>query len=130
MNIFNTKTKVPPGVYYLSLSISVGCSSISLIAALKYLSSAGGASSKIKTLFMIFNLPDFSLNVFSVKKSPVRLLVRDCQCLSPSKKNKSVLLVFEFVFDHKWIYISKVWITCHIQVPVQCGNFISFYFLP
>ena len=36
---------------------------------------------------------------------------------------------FFFFFDHKLIYISKTWVTCHIQVSEQCGNFILFYFL-
>ena len=45
---------------------------------------------------MTFNPPNFSLNVFVAKNSPVSLLVRDCQCLSPSRKSKSVLPVFEF----------------------------------
>ena len=71
-----------------SISISVGNSCLSLIAALKDLSNPEDVSSKLKTLFMIFNSPNFSLNVFAAKNSPVRLLVRDCQCLLPSKKKQ------------------------------------------
>ena len=82
----------------------------------------------LKKLFMTFNPPNFFLHAFAAKNSPVRLLVRECQCL-PSKKSGSVLPVFEISFDHKSIYIGKTWATCHIQVSVQCGNFISFYFL-
>ena len=61
--------------------MSVGNSRLSLVAALRDLSGAGGVSSKFKTLFM----PNLSLNVFDAKNSSERLLVRDCQCL-PSKK--------------------------------------------
>ena len=45
---------------------------------------------------MIFNPPNFYLNVFDAKDSPVRLLVRDSQCLLPARKSRSVLPVFEF----------------------------------
>ena len=83
----------------LSISISVGNSRLSLVAALKGLSNAEGVSSKLKTLFRIFNPPNFSLNVFAAKNSPVRLLVRDCQCLLSSKKIKSVLPAFEFFWS-------------------------------
>ena len=114
----------------LSISIFVGNSRLTLVAALKDMYNAEGVSSRFNTLFMIFNPPNFSLNIFADKNSPVRLLVRDCQCLLPSRKRKSVLPVFEFFFNHKLIHVCKAWITCHIQVSVQCGNFISFYFLP
>ena len=67
----------------------------SLVAALKDLSNAVSVSSKFKTLLMTLNAPDLSFNVFGAKSSPVRLLVRDFQCLQ-SKKSKSVLPVFEF----------------------------------
>ena len=30
---------------------------------------------------------------------------------------------FFFFFDHKSIYISKAWITGHVQVSVQCNDF-------
>ena len=43
---------------------------------------------------MIFNSPNFSLNVFGARN--VRLLLRDCQCLLPSRKSNSILPVFEF----------------------------------
>ena len=79
----------------LSISISLGNSRISLVAALKDLSNAVVFSSKLKTLFMTFNPPNFSLNVFAAKNSPVCLLARDCQCLLPSRKSKSVLPAFQ-----------------------------------
>ena len=93
----------------LSISISVGNSCLSLAAALKVTSNADGVSPKLKTLFMTFNPPDISLYVFTAKNPPVRLLVRDCQWISPSE-----LPVFDFFFYHKSIYISKAWVTCHI----------------
>ena len=80
----------------LSISISVGNSCLSLVAALKVTSNADGVSPKLKTLFMTFNPPDFSLYVFASKNPPVRLLVRGCQWISPSRKSKSVLPVFDF----------------------------------
>ena len=43
---------------------------------------------------MIFKPTNFSLNVFGAKNSPVCLLVRDCQCLLPSRKSNSILPVF------------------------------------
>ena len=43
----------------------------------------------------VFNSPNASLNVFGTKNSLVHLLVRDCQCLLPSRKNNSLLPVFE-----------------------------------
>ena len=49
----------------LSISVSVGNSRLSLVAALKDLSNAGGASSK--TLFMTFNPPNLSVNVLVLK---------------------------------------------------------------
>ena len=61
----------------LSIYKSVGSSLLSLLAASKDLSNADGVSSKLKTLFIIFNPPNLSLNVFADKNSPVRLLVRD-----------------------------------------------------
>ena len=42
----------------------------------------------------MFNSPNFSLNVFGARS--VRLLLRDCQCLLPSRKSNSILPVFEF----------------------------------
>ena len=45
--------------------MSVGNSRLSLVAALKDLSNAGGASSK--TLFMTFNSPNLSVNVLVLK---------------------------------------------------------------
>ena len=51
----------------LSISISVSNSCPSLVAALKDLPNAEGASSKLKTLFMTFDPPIFSLNVFAAK---------------------------------------------------------------
>ena len=122
MSIFYKRRKLLQGI--LSISISVGNSCLSLVAALKNLSNAGSISSKLKILFMIFNPLNLPSNIFVAKNLPVCLLVRDCQCSCLSRKSKSVLLVFEFFFDHKSIYISKAWITCHIQVHVQCGNFI------
>ena len=61
----------------LSNCMSVCNSRLSLIAALKDLFNADGISSKLKTFFIIFNAPNFSLNVFAAKNSPVRLLVRN-----------------------------------------------------
>ena len=72
----------------LAISISVGNSRLSLVAALEDLFSAEGVSSRLKIFFMIFNPPNVSLNVFAAKKSPVHLLVRDCQL------PKSVLPIF------------------------------------
>ena len=80
----------------LSVSISFGNSHLSLVGALKDLSNAESVSSKIKILFMIFNPTNFSPNLFAAKNSPLRLLLRGCQCLLPSKQSKSVLPVFEF----------------------------------
>ena len=74
--------------------MSVGNSRLSLVAALKDFSYAGGVSYKFKTLLITFSPPNLFLGVFGAKNSPVRLLVNDCQCL-PSKKSKSVLPVFE-----------------------------------
>ena len=54
--------------------------------------------------FGIFIL-GFFLNVFANKNSPVRLLVKDCQCFSPSRKSKSVLPVFQLFLIINW-YIS------------------------
>ena len=71
---------------------------MSLLAALIDLSSAEGVLSRLNTLFMIFNPPNFYLNVFGVKNSPIRLLVRDCQLLLPSRKRNSALPVFEGFF--------------------------------
>ena len=82
----------------LSISYSVGNSRLSLVAALKGFSNADGVSSKLKTLFIIFSPPNFSLNVFAVKHSAVRLLVRNCQWLLPSRKSRSVLPVFAIFF--------------------------------
>ena len=48
--------------------------------------------------------------------------------ISIEKKQVSFTCFWIF-FDHESIYISKTWVTCHIQVSVQCGKFISFYFL-
>ena len=75
---------------------SVGSSFLSLLTTLIYLSNADDVLSKLKTLFMIFNPPNVSLNVFGAKNSPVLLLLRDCQYLLPSKKSNSILFVFEF----------------------------------
>ena len=41
------------------------------------------------------------------------------------KKKVSAACCF---FDHKSILISKAWLTCHIQVSVQCDNFILLFF--
>ena len=46
---------------------------------------------------MIFNPLNFYPNVLVAKNSPFLLLVRDCQCLLPSRKSNSVLPVFEFL---------------------------------
>ena len=80
----------------LSICKSVGSFLMSLVAALTDLSHADGVSSRLKTLFIIFNPPNFSLYVFAAKNSPVCLLVRDCQCLSASRKSNSILSVSEF----------------------------------
>ena len=45
---------------------------------------------------MMFNQPNFSLNVFGARNSLVHLLSRDCQCLLASRKSNSILPVFEF----------------------------------
>ena len=42
----------------------VGSSLLSLLSALKDLSNVDGVSSKLKALFILFNPPNFSLNVF------------------------------------------------------------------
>ena len=52
--------------------------------------------SKPKTFFTIFNPSNCSLNVFAAKNSPVRLLVRDYQCLPPSKKASQCCLFLNF----------------------------------
>ena len=80
----------------LSICKSVGSSLLSLISALTDLSNANGVSSRLKTLFIIFNRPNISLSVFVTKYRPVRLLVRDCQCLSASRKSNPILPVFDF----------------------------------
>ena len=77
---------------------------------------------------MIFNPPEISLSVFAAKSSPARLLVKDASFYC-QKKQVSVTCFGFFFFDYKSVYISKAWVTCHIQGSVQCGNFISFYFL-
>ena len=66
-----------------SVSTIVGNSRLCLVAPLKDLSNAKDVSSRIKTLFMKFHLPNSSLKVFAAKNAPVRLSVRDFQCLSP-----------------------------------------------
>ena len=71
---------------------------MSLVAALTDLSDVDGVSSRLKTLLMMFSPPNFSLNVFAAKNSPVCFLVRDCQCLSALRKSTSILPVFEFYF--------------------------------
>ena len=76
--------------------MSVGNELLSLVAALRDLSNAEGVSSRLNTLSMIFNLPNFSLNVFAAKDSPVRLLLKDYQCLLPSRKINSILPAFKF----------------------------------
>ena len=106
----------------LSIFTSVGSSLLSLLATLIDLSNADGVLSRLRTLFIVFNPPNFSLNVFGAKNSLVRLLVRYCYCLLPSGKRNSVLPVFNFFFffffDIKSIQVCKAWMTCHIQVPV------------
>ena len=78
-----------------------GSSLLSLLAALIDLFSADGVSSKLETLFVIFNPSNFSLIVFGAKNSPVRLLVRDCQCLLPTRKSNSILPVFLIINQSK-----------------------------
>ena len=82
----------------LSIFTSVGSSLLSLLATLIDLSNADGVLSRLRTLFFVFNPPNFSLNVFGAKNSLVRLLVRDCHCLLPSGKSNSVLPVFIYLF--------------------------------
>ena len=55
----------------LSICKSVGSSLLSLVAALINLFGEGGVSSRLKTLFVIFNASNFSLHVFVAKTSPV-----------------------------------------------------------
>ena len=82
----------------LSFSISFGNSCLSLVAALKDFSNAGGVLLKFKTIFITFNPANLSLYVFRAKNSPVHLFVSDCQCL-PSKKSKFVLPGLEIVLS-------------------------------
>ena len=91
----STKDKISFSVCSPFVNQSVSSSLLSLLAALIDLSSAEGVLSRFNTLFMIFNPPNFHLNVFGVENSPVHLLVRDCQLLLPSRKSNSVLPVFE-----------------------------------
>ena len=81
-----------------SICRSIGSSFLSLLAALTHLSDVDGVSSRLKTLLMMFNPPNFSLHVFAAKNSLVRLLVRDCQCLPALRKSTSILPVFECYF--------------------------------
>ena len=94
MNIFNQDESSFRGM--LSICRSVGNSALSLVAALIDISSEGGVWSRLKTLFKIFNPPNFSLSVFAAKSSPVHLLVRDCNWLLASRKSNSILPVSEF----------------------------------
>ena len=55
----------------LSICKSVGSSLLSLVALLINLFGEGGVSSRLKTLFEIFNPSNFSLHVFAAKTSPV-----------------------------------------------------------
>ena len=80
----------------LSICMSVGSSLLSLLAALINLYSERGVVSISKKFYIVFNPPNFSLNVFGAKNSPVHLLVRDCQCLLPLKKSNSILPALEF----------------------------------
>ena len=100
-----------------SISISVSNLHLSLVAALKDFSNAEGVSSKRKTLFMIFNPSNFSLSVFAAKISPARLLVRDCQCLSPSRRSKSVLPVFELLLSQIDLYQQDLG---HLSHSIVC----------
>ena len=65
MNILGQGRKIFRGI--LAISKSVGNSRLCLVAALNDLSNAEGVSPKLKTLFMIFNPPNFSLNAFAAK---------------------------------------------------------------
>ena len=98
------------GILYISISASN--SRLSLVTALKVLSNAEGLSSKLNKLFMIFNPPNFSVNVFAAKISPVRLLVRDCQLLSSKSCVvcfKSVLPVFEIFLIINQSISARLW---------------------
>ena len=66
----------------MSVCLSVGNPSLSLVAALKDISNAGGV--------YLISIPysNLSLNVFGVKNWPVHLLISDCQCL-PSKNDNN-----------------------------------------
>ena len=105
MSIFHKRQKLLQGI--LSISMSVGNSCLSLVAALKNLSNAGGVSCKLKILFMIFNPPNLPSNIFVAKNLPVCLLVRDCQCSYLSRKSKSVLPVFEFFLIINWFTSAR-----------------------
>ena len=59
----------------LSISESVDSSFLSLLAALINLSREGGVLLILKNLSIVFNPPNFSVNVFGSKNSPVPLLV-------------------------------------------------------
>ena len=93
MNVLGQGESSSRGI--LSVSKSVGNSRLSLVATLKDHSNAGGISSKLKTLFIAFKTPTFSLSVFGAKNSPVHLLVKGYQCLLPSRKSNSILPVFK-----------------------------------
>ena len=76
----------PSGIFYISKS--VGNSVLSLVAALKDLSSGGAVLSIPKKLFIVFTAPNLSLKVFCGKSSTV-YFVKGTH-LSPLQNSKIV----------------------------------------